>query len=187
MTCSPTPGPIFPAPQQGLTLVELLTTIALLAILLSLAVPGLQDLIRNASLTGRANEMLAVLLQARQQSVNERLPVVVAASNGNWAAELQVFVDRDGDGALGANESVLAEVSAAPGSIHALLEGGMAIHFDATGALADAQPQLLLLCGSGWAPDKDDRYARTLVIHGAGRAEIVRGSDLFGGCNGLLP
>lgn len=179
--------PTLLARQQGLTLVESLTTIAVLAILLSLAVPGLQDLMRNASLTGRANEMLAVLMQARQQSVNERLPVVVAASNGNWAAELQVFVDRDDDGALGANESVLAEVSAAPGSIHAIIDGAVDIRFDATGALADAQPQLLLLCGSGWVPDKDDRYARTLVIHGAGRAEIVRGSDLFGGCNGALP
>jgi len=176
--------------NRGFTLLESLIILAVIGILISLAIPSVQGLMRNASLTARANATLALLMQARQRAVYERRPVIIEASEGSFAGAMRVFVDLDEDGQFSEPDTLLTELEAAPGSLHAQAQPALnstSIRFDPTGMLAEAPIQMLLLCGDGWASENDDRYARTVIVHGAGRAEIVRGSALFGGCAGALP
>ena len=96
--------------QRGLTAVELLVTVAIAVVLVSLAVPGFGALARSAGLSSAANELLSALHMARSSAVLRGLPVAVcltaddhtcvalpdAAAQG-WL----VFVPESGSAAVG--------------------------------------------------------------------------------------
>ena len=66
--------------EQGFTLIELVMTLAVAAIVLALAVPNLSNLIRSNRLTSSANEMVAMLQEARVAAVSNRASVEVCPS-----------------------------------------------------------------------------------------------------------
>jgi len=60
---------------RGFTLIELMVTIAIAAILLAVVVPSFSDLLARRRLEGMANELSADLQYARTEAVSRRLPV----------------------------------------------------------------------------------------------------------------
>lgn len=99
--------------QGGLSLVELMVTLSVLAVILGLGVPGLTSFIQGNRLTGTANEMLAAISLARAEAVTKSINTVFCRSDdgsscvngsGAWQGWL-VFIDRNGNGnPNGANE-----------------------------------------------------------------------------------
>lgn len=70
--------------QSGFTLVELMVTVALIAIVGAIAIPSFNNLIRSNRLVSAANEMVAVLQTARMGAINKRARVEVCPSaNGS--------------------------------------------------------------------------------------------------------
>lgn len=65
---------------QGFTLIELIVTLTVVAIVLALAVPSFSNLIRSNRLTSSANEMVALLQAARVAAVSNRASVAVCPS-----------------------------------------------------------------------------------------------------------
>jgi type IV fimbrial biogenesis protein FimT len=63
--------------QRGLTVTELLVTMAIAVVLASLAVPGFATLARTFGLSSAANELLLALHTARSSAVLRGLPVAV--------------------------------------------------------------------------------------------------------------
>ncbi len=63
--------------QRGLTAMEVLVTLAIAAVLASLAVPGFGALGRSVGLSTAANELLSALHTARSSAVLRGLPVAV--------------------------------------------------------------------------------------------------------------
>lgn len=76
-------GPRF---QLGLTLLELLVTLSIAAILVTLGVPGFQDLVRNNRAATQANELLTALNLARSEAIKRGARVSVCASDAPLAA-----------------------------------------------------------------------------------------------------
>lgn len=70
--------------QRGFTLVELMVTIFVLAILLAIAVPSFTHTIASTKLTGTGNDLLADVKFARTQAVSRGNAVAIAASAGDW-------------------------------------------------------------------------------------------------------
>lgn len=66
---------------QGLTLLELITSIAVLAILASLAVPGFSAVLDRTRASAVSHSLTASLMAARLQAISERLPVAVCPSS----------------------------------------------------------------------------------------------------------
>lgn len=78
--CRAPARPHFPRGNSGVTLIELMTALAVLAILSSLAAPSLRDfLIRNRS-AAISNEFVATILRARSEAVNRNMCVTVCRS-----------------------------------------------------------------------------------------------------------
>jgi len=96
------------AKQTGFTLIELMFTIVVLAVLLGIGVPNFRDFIRNSRMTAAANDLLADLNLARSEAVKRRVPVTLCKSTDGTACDTDdesdfrrwiVFVD-DADPAV---------------------------------------------------------------------------------------
>ncbi|WP_418067352.1 GspH/FimT family pseudopilin [Sedimenticola hydrogenitrophicus] len=71
--------------QCGFTLVELMITVALLAIVLSLGVPSFRQMIVDNRMTSHANLLVTSLNVARSEAINRSDSVTVTATSGtNW-------------------------------------------------------------------------------------------------------
>ena len=84
----------------GFTLIELIVTIAIFAILVAIATPSFQDTIRNNQLAAASNGLVTSLTFARSEASKQRLTVsVCAASSGactaskDWSTGWIVFLD----------------------------------------------------------------------------------------------
>lgn len=92
--------------QRGITLVEMLTTIAVLGILLGIGMPGYGFLANSVRLTGLTNDLVSSLNLARSEAIKRGVWVTVCKSgnpldtapacspDGNWQQGWLVFVDR---------------------------------------------------------------------------------------------
>lgn len=73
---------------RGFTLIELMVTIAVAAVLLAIAVPSFTSVINGNRLTGEANELVASLQLARSEAVRRNMQVIVcSSSNGATCAD----------------------------------------------------------------------------------------------------
>ncbi|WP_168735181.1 GspH/FimT family pseudopilin [Pseudothauera rhizosphaerae] len=80
---------------RGFTIIELMLTVAVLAVLLGIGIPSFRNLIQNNRATAIANDIVGTLQTARSEAIKRRSPITVcrrnaagsACENGtNWAA-----------------------------------------------------------------------------------------------------
>lgn len=106
--------------QQGLTLLELLVTIAMMAILLTIAVPSYRESIRQNRLTVQIGGFVAALRLAQSEAIrldqmvtlckssNPEATTTPACDNATtWDSGWVLFVDANGDGIIDTGESII--------------------------------------------------------------------------------
>lgn len=80
----------------GFTLIELMVTLAIVVVLISVAVPSLTTFQRNAQLTTFSNTLLASINAARGEAMKRgRYAMVLPLDGSNWSSGWTVFVDVD--------------------------------------------------------------------------------------------
>ncbi len=103
--------------NTGFTLLELVITIALVAIVTALAAPNLRNAIQNNRLTAQSNDFAVAMQLARTEAIKRGRPVSICASDvagggddpecgDNWSLGWMVFVDAEGSAG---NTSVTVE------------------------------------------------------------------------------
>jgi prepilin-type N-terminal cleavage/methylation domain-containing protein len=70
--------------QRGFTMVEIITVIAIAAILGTVAIPGLTGWIRNSQVRSATFEMRAVLVRARSEAITRNTEVQLIPAGGDW-------------------------------------------------------------------------------------------------------
>lgn len=109
-------------PSQGHTLTELISTLAIGAIIVSMAVPSFATLLQSNRLTTSINTLAASLNYARSEAVKRNQRIVVCKGNvetgcdknRQWHDGWIVFADLNGDKTIGEDEPLLWTQDALP-------------------------------------------------------------------------
>jgi type IV fimbrial biogenesis protein FimT len=112
--------------QQGLTQVELIVGLAILAILLAIAIPGYGNFMNYNRLVAATNTLVSSLQLARSEAIKRRSRVTVCKSSApmdatptcdagaNWEQGWLVFVDGGTKGVLDIGDQILKVHGAVP-------------------------------------------------------------------------
>ncbi len=126
--------------KHGFTLIELMVTIAVLAILVTIAIPNFQTFLMNSRMASQANDLITALSLARSEAVKRAANVTVCASSdgasctGGWT---QGWIVRDVGGTPIRVQPALSGAST--------LSGGVStITFTASGRTTTAATTLTL-------------------------------------------
>jgi type IV fimbrial biogenesis protein FimT len=165
--------------QTGFTLIELMVTIAVLGILLSIAIPSFQNMMFSNRITAQANQVITALNYARSEAVKRAATATVCSTNGgvacagstNWTTGWMVFADTDGDGTVDGGEAVLRVWPALDGG-NTLNKSGIQsrVTFTSTGFASGFMTTFRLCDERG----KDD--ARAITINAMGRSFVEKGT-----------
>ncbi len=100
---------------RGFTLIELMVTIAIAAILMMVAVPSVTAFQRNAELTSTTNSLLAAINAARGEALKRGMnAMVVPAVGTNWNSGIIAFVDTDRSQSYSGSDITILTTSALP-------------------------------------------------------------------------
>ncbi len=101
------------------TLIELLLSIGVAAVLATLAYPAFDGLIERVHSTSHVNDLIGIIRFARHAAIVERRWVTLCPAQGNsctgsrsWHTGLMVFADANRDGSRQAEEPVLGYLAA---------------------------------------------------------------------------
>lgn len=103
--------------QPGFTLLELMVTVAVIAIIASIAMPSFREMLLRSRLTSAANEITAAMQQARMEALRTNARVELcpstngtACAGSNWARFIMVS----------SRQGLLKDIRLNPSSITAL-------------------------------------------------------------------
>jgi len=129
--------------DKGFTLVELMITLSIAAILMSMAVPSFTTAIKNNRLTTQANELISSLNYARSEAIRRGASVTLTSASANWHTGWTV-TDKD--------NVVIRNHTAFDGS-SSLVGSATTLTYKSTGFINGASAITFTLC--------DDRTAET--------------------------
>lgn len=160
--------------QSGFTLPELMVTVAILAIIGSLAIPSIRDFQSNVRMSTTANLLAVSLKDARSKSIATRRNVVVSAINtttgwrGGWQTAFQTPLATDPANPL-EGQDIPANITVGPNPV--LLTMTMT---GSTGQVTRADGTVLnmvfTVCDSG----RTGELGYNVMINQFGRVAVMR-------------
>jgi type IV fimbrial biogenesis protein FimT len=191
---------------HGLTLVELLVVLAIMAILIAIAAPSFSRLMQSTTISSSVNTFMADLRFARSEAV--RLggivtmcrsadpettavsgPTCGSGSGTGWESGWIIFRDQNGDGTRDYNSNVALDdrvlrIQRPLTSIDSIGESGAAtkFKFTATGRLLNLSSATQVQFGAGNFPNT---VQRIVCVNVGGRARIAGDGTVSCGTSGL--
>lgn len=98
-------------PQDGFTLVELMITILVAAILATAAFPSFKELITNQRIKSTSFDLMSTLNLARSEAIKRNAQVTIAPANNDWTQGWTVSTNVPTAGTLILNQSAMTGLS----------------------------------------------------------------------------
>ncbi len=174
----------------GFTLIELMVTLAIAAVLMMVAAPSFVGFQRNSEMTSVTNALLAAANAARAEAMKTGLNAFVTPNGdgSSWSAGWTVFVDRDRNNEYSATADTTVMVQSAPASYITITGTGNAaltpayIMFDSSGyaksyGASAGVPNLTLSIVRNDVPSAQaNAETRRIVVARTGRVRSCRPS-----------
>ena len=174
--------------QTGFTLLELMMVVVMAGLLLAIGVPAMSNFIRNARITGAANDVMVGLHMARSEAIKRRQPVTLCTSasplvaNPVCTASTQLFgwitfVDTNQNGQRDAGETVLLQHEPIATTITARGSANpFRVTYLNTGFALNVATSRLVLCDERGNNNSGGELsaARGITIAVTGRAGVTR-------------
>lgn len=164
--------------NSGFSLLELITTLTVLAILLGLAIPSFRSTIENNRLVGANNDFVSALNYARSEALKRSNPVSLCSStngtgcagNVNWTTGWIAFGDTNANGNLDGAETVIQAWPALETNFTLTAgAGGNFVRYASTGVSSAARTFSLLKTGC----TGDHARQITITVTGRIRTAVV--------------
>lgn len=168
--------------QTGLTLSELLTALAVAAVLVGAAIPGMSVLLGRATADAAIEQMAHAIQFTRYQAIARRTTATLCPGAGatcgrrdTWHEGATVFVDGNANGDRDRDEEVLQRLPPLPDGYRIRWRSfrnrkSLSMRPDGT---TDWQPGNMVLCPA----DSDAKNARQLIVNAQGRVRLSRDLD----------
>ena len=109
-------------PQAGFTIIEVMITVTILAIVMVIGAPAMRDFMVRNRITGQSSDLASDLQLARSEANRRGQRVVVcqtdstyaACGTGGWTAGWILFIDANSNAALDTGEEVIRVHQALP-------------------------------------------------------------------------
>lgn len=171
--------------QRGFSVIELMITVAIAAVLLAVAIPNFTDALVRNRIAGAADELQSAFGLARAEALKLKLPVTICAratdttcgTGTSWNNGFLLFQDPNGNGLPDTGELMLrtraftlpnVQVTSTAASVsfvgNGRVAGGIARTFEVVGAG----------CPVGTPVGSDVGKRRQLTVAGSGRASARR-------------
>ena len=172
----------------GFTLIELMTTLAVAVVILTVGVPGFQELIKGNTLNSQVNSFVAGINLTRSEAIKRSGRVSICKSStltacttsGGWEQGWIVFFDLMGSaGVIDSGDTIIRTNGPAPGSITIRGNSPMKDKITFLGSgFADMNNGTIIFCDNRiqtFATDK--AKARAVVISRLGRVRTIKGDN----------
>ena len=158
---------------SGFTLIELMISITVMAILLVVVAPGLAGFVRTSKVRSAQSELVSSLRLARSEATKRGVSVGVAATapvaGDEFGAGWKVWVDDNEDGLLTAGETIVRDYPGFTGSVRLGVTAGAApVVFRPTGFATAAVG--FKVCGKG-----DATKGYTVALQRVGMTDVTEG------------
>jgi len=171
--------------QRGLTLIELMVGVAVLSILVSMAVPSFNSLMRKQEFKSQLGLIRSTLAFVRTEAITRKTNIAMCGSSDgvscvgskDWSGGWIVFVDSDDDGEFDTGEDILRTGGDAGGKskIDVVTASAKAIRYQASGESGDGVSALCLSADSALSGSVSDN-SRTFHISKVGSFRVARGT-----------
>lgn len=159
------------ARSRGFTLIELMVTLGIGALVLSIGIPGFQGMVRDNRMVMHYNQFLAELNNARSEAVKRGVRITMCTRNEagtechdapNWEKGWITFTDPNQSGSVDPGETILR--------VHEPLNGTGTLHSSESRISYNSQGIAVGFHSTFWlCDDRGSRFARGVVVSGNGR------------------
>jgi type IV fimbrial biogenesis protein FimT/type IV fimbrial biogenesis protein FimU len=167
---------------KGFTLVELMVTIAVLAIMITIALPSLNTFIVKMRVDNEIRELQRLILTARNTAINEGMNVTLCPLNGavcadvnNWNGIIGVVSSAGVNAAGIAFGTRIIKTKEAISAGEQLLFPNSALTYNPRGNIADGNIGTFRYC-----PQNETDFARGILISLSGRSYVSNDNNSDG-------
>lgn len=169
---------------DGFTLIELMVTIAIVAVLVAIAFPSFESTIRSNRVATTTNELMASLSLARSEALRNPGGAAICTStdgtlcdlSGNWNNGWIVWIDVNGDGLQDPVDDRVVRSFATSDkldvSVVSTASSALPIFFNARGRVEDATSRTFSLQPVGCTPQQP--FVRVLALSATGQTKIAK-------------
>lgn len=164
--------------QFGFTLIELMATIGIAAVVMAMAIPSFSTAIKNNRLTAQTNYLVTDLNRARSEAIKRGVRVTLCKSTdgstcvttGDWSGGWIVFVNPNNNNAFDAGDTLLKTQGSAQSQISVVGNFNLAnrVNYQSDGGITTTGT--IKVCD-----DRLESVGKSIVLITTGRARINTG------------